>query len=72
MAQDEGLTRGWPTTDDSFGNCAPKTEVKEMGEAAVLREGSSVLFAWKLLKRLAPQVGLEPTTLRLTATMARS
>ena len=22
---------------------------------------------WKLLKRLAPQVGLEPTTLRLTA-----
>jgi hypothetical protein len=33
-----------------------------------LREGV-VWFgdAWKLLKQLAPQVGLEPTTLRLTA-----
>src|SRR5579863_2253536 len=38
-----------------------------MGKVAVSREGASVFFAWKLLKRLAPQVGLEPTTLRLTA-----
>jgi site-specific DNA recombinase len=30
-------------------------------------EGGRLFFRWKSLKNLAPQVGLEPTTLRLTA-----
>ncbi len=45
----------------------PKTVGKEMGKVAVSREWPSEFLAWKSLKRLAPQVGFEPTTLRVTA-----
>ena len=44
----------------------PKTMGKEMGKVAVLRIGPRCFLGWKLLKKLAPQVGFEPTTLRLT------
>jgi hypothetical protein len=63
----KGLTRRWLTSGKLFLQLRPKTVGKEMGKVAAPREVPSVLFAWKLLKRLAPQVGFEPTTLRLTA-----
>ena len=53
--------------EDRRPNSILETVGKEMGKVAVSRVSLDCLIGWKLLKRLAPQVGFEPTTLRLTA-----
>jgi hypothetical protein len=44
-----------------------KSMGKEMGKVAVSAACQRCFAGWNLLIYLAPQVGLEPTTLRLTA-----